>query len=56
MAVLSDEIACGVRDNCVDWKEGPNIPRRSRFEMLYGKEIEKTSEKNNEEVSSSSSP
>jgi hypothetical protein len=35
VAVLSDEIADGVRDNCVDWKEGPNIPGRSRFKMLY---------------------
>jgi hypothetical protein len=42
VAVLSDEIAGGVWDNCADWKEGPNIPGRSRFEMLYkGEEIVK---------------
>jgi hypothetical protein len=40
----------------VDWKEGPNIPGRSRFEMLHGEDIEKASEKNNEEVSSSDLP
>jgi hypothetical protein len=42
VAVLSDEIAGGVRDNCADWKEVPYIPGRSKFKMTYkGEEIVK---------------
>ena len=35
VAVMSDEIADGVRDNCADWKEVPYIPGRSRFKLIY---------------------
>jgi hypothetical protein len=35
VAVLSDEIADRVRDNCADWKGTPYIPGRSRFKMMY---------------------
>jgi hypothetical protein len=40
VAVLSDEIADGVRDNGKEWKGTPYIPGRSRFRMMYkGEEI-----------------
>ena len=40
VAVLSDEIADGVRDNGRKWRETPYIPGRSRFRMMYkGEEI-----------------
>ena len=42
VAVMSDEIAGGVRDNCADWKEVPYIPGRSRFKLMYkGEEVAK---------------
>jgi hypothetical protein len=42
VAVLSDEIADGVRDNCKDWKGAPNIPGRSGFKMCtYGHQAKK---------------
>jgi hypothetical protein len=46
VAVMSDEIADGVRDNCADWKEVPYIPgrsvNRSQFKLMYkGEEVVK---------------
>jgi len=42
VAVLSDEIADRVRDNCGEWKGVPYIPGRSRFRMMFtGEEIVK---------------
>jgi hypothetical protein len=42
VAVMSDEIADGVRDNCARWKEIPYIPGRSRFKLMYkGEEVVK---------------
>ena len=42
VAVMSDEIADGVRDNCARWKETPYIPGRSRFKLMYkGEEVVK---------------
>ena len=38
-AVLSDEIADEVRDNCADWKKVPYIPGRARFKMMYKSEL-----------------
>jgi hypothetical protein len=35
VAVLSDEIADRLRDNCKSWTESPSIPGRSRFRALY---------------------